>query len=112
MPTGTIISLALYFITMLAIGYYAYRKSTSDIIGYMLGGRIMGSSITALSAGASDMSGWVLMGLPGAMYLNGFSSIWIAIGLTIGAILNYLLVTPKLRIFTEVMSIERNDLCT
>lgn len=104
MPSGTIISLALYFITMLAIGFYAYRKSTSDITGYMLGGRNMGPSVTALSAGASDMSGWILMGLPGAMYLSGLSSVWIAIGLVIGAYLNYLLVAPKLRIYTELAS--------
>jgi SSS family solute:Na+ symporter/sodium/proline symporter len=87
---------------MLVIGFYAYRKSTSDITGYMLGGRSMGPTVTALSAGASDMSGWMLMGLPGAMYLIGVSSIWIAIGLLIGAYLNYLFVAPKLRVYTEL----------
>lgn len=98
----TFISLGLYFIGMLAIGYYAYKKSTDNISEYMLGGRQLGPGVTALSAGASDMSGWMLMGLPGAMYASGISSIWIAIGLTIGAYLNYILVAPRLRTYTEV----------
>lgn len=102
METGTIIALALYFIGMLAIGLYAYKKSTDDLSGYMLGGRRLGPGVTALSAGASDMSGWMLMGLPGAMYASGMSEIWIAIGLTIGAYLNYILVAPRLRTYTEV----------
>ncbi|MCC2616849.1 sodium/proline symporter PutP [Aestuariibacter halophilus] len=101
MATGTLISLALYFITMLAIGLYAYRKSTSDMQEYMLGGRNLSPKVTALSAGASDMSGWMLMGVPGAMYVSGFSSAWIAIGLTIGAYLNYVFVAPRLRVYTE-----------
>jgi SSS family solute:Na+ symporter/sodium/proline symporter len=101
---GTIISLALYFIVMLGIGLYAYRKSTSDVSGYMLGGRSLSPSVAALSAGASDMSGWMLMGLPGAMYLSGLSSLWIAFGLLIGAFLNYLIVAPRLRTYTEIAS--------
>ena len=87
---------------MLAIGFYAYRKSTSDIEGFMLGGRSLPPSVAALSAGASDMSGWMLMGLPGAMYISGMSSLWIAVGLVIGAFLNYLIVAPRLRTYTEV----------
>jgi sodium/proline symporter len=99
---GTLFSLALYFIVMIGIGLYAYKKSTSDAAGYMLGGRSLSPSVTALSAGASDMSGWMLMGLPGAMYVTGLSSIWIAIGLVIGAYFNYLIVAPRLRTYTEV----------
>ena len=102
MELGTLISLALYFIVMLGIGFYAYKKSTSDVSGYMLGGRSLSPSVAALSAGASDMSGWMLMGLPGAMYISGMSSLWIAIGLVIGAFLNYLIVAPRLRTYTEV----------
>ena len=102
MNLATFFTLALYFIAMLAIGLYAYRKSTSDLSGYMLGGRSLSPSVAALSAGASDMSGWILMGLPGAMYLSGFSSAWIAIGLLIGALTNYLIVAPRLRVFTQV----------
>jgi SSS family solute:Na+ symporter/sodium/proline symporter len=99
---GTLISLALYFIVMIGIGLYAYKKSTSDVSGFMLGGRSLSPSVTALSAGASDMSGWMLMGLPGAMYVTGLSSIWIAIGLVIGAYFNYLIVAPRLRTYTEL----------
>ena len=102
MALGTLISLGLYFIVMLLIGLYAYKKSTSDVAGYMLGGRSLSPSVAALSAGASDMSGWMLMGLPGAMYISGLSSIWIAIGLVIGAFLNYLVVAPRLRTYTEI----------
>jgi SSS family solute:Na+ symporter/sodium/proline symporter len=98
----TLFSLGLYFSAMLGIGLYAYRKSTSDVAGYMLGGRSLSPSVAALSAGASDMSGWMLMGLPGAMYLSGISSLWIAIGLVLGAFLNYLIVAPRLRTYTEV----------
>jgi SSS family solute:Na+ symporter/sodium/proline symporter len=95
-------SLALYFVLMMGIGYYAYKKSTSDVSEYMLGGRNLHPAVGALSAGASDMSGWMLMGLPGAIFLSGLSSVWIAVGLTIGAYLNYRLVAPRLRVYTEV----------
>ncbi len=100
--TGVWISLAVYFILMLAIGVYAYFKQKNDVEGYMLGGRDLGPAVTALSAGASDMSGWLLLGLPGYMYASGVVSIWIALGLTIGAFANYLLVAPRLRVYTEV----------
>lgn len=101
MEISTYASLALYFIVMLGIGLYAYKASSSDIQSYMLGGRQLGPKVTALSAGASDMSGWMLMGVPGAMYVSGLSSAWIAIGLTIGAYLNYVFVAPRLRTYTE-----------
>ncbi|GAB2695706.1 sodium/proline symporter PutP [Aliiglaciecola sp. 3_MG-2023] len=102
MELGTLISLTVYFIVMLGIGLYAFKESTSDMTEYMLGGRTLSPKVTALSAGASDMSGWMLMGVPGAMYVSGLSSIWIAAGLTIGAFLNYILVAPRLRVYTEV----------
>lgn len=102
MSLATFFTLALYFIAMLGIGLYAYRKSTSDLSGYMLGGRSLSPSVAALSAGASDMSGWILMGLPGAMFLSGFSSAWIALGLLLGALINYIVVAPRLRVFTQV----------
>lgn len=104
METGTIISLSLYFLTMLGIGLYAFKTTKEDSAGYLLGGRQLGPAVTALSAGASDMSGWMVMGLPGAMYLTGLSNIWIAIGLIIGAYINYLIVAPRLRMYTELAS--------
>ncbi|MCM3003244.1 sodium/proline symporter PutP [Priestia koreensis] len=102
MDVGVYISLAIYFLGMIGIGIYAYKKSTDDVSGYMLGGRGLGPAVTALSAGAADMSGWMLMGLPGAMFKDGVSSLWIAVGLLIGAYLNYLLIAPRLRTYTEV----------
>ncbi|MBU2925765.1 sodium/proline symporter PutP [Colwellia sp. C2M11] len=96
------VSLALYFIIMLGIGIYAFKTSTDDVSGFMLGGRNLSPGVAALSAGASDMSGWMLMGLPGAMYVSGMSSLWIAFGLVIGAFLNYIIVAPRLRTYTEV----------
>ena len=102
MEFNTILSLGVYFCAMIGIGVYAYRKTANDVSGYMLGGRSLSPSVTALSAGASDMSGWMLMGLPGAMYITGISSIWIAIGLIIGSFLNYLVVAPRLRTYTEL----------
>jgi sodium/proline symporter len=96
-----LISVSIYMIGMLLIGYYAYKK-TSDLSDYMLGGRTLGPAVTALSAGAADMSGWLLMGLPGAMFATGLSSSWIAIGLTLGAWANWLYVAPRLRTYTEL----------
>jgi sodium/proline symporter len=95
-----LISIAVYMIGMLLIGYYAYKR-TSDLSDYMLGGRTLGPAVTALSAGASDMSGWLMMGLPGAMFSQGISAAWIAIGLTLGAYANWVYVAPRLRTFTE-----------
>ncbi|WP_230659962.1 sodium/proline symporter PutP [Psychrobacter sp. I-STPA10] len=100
--TGVLVSLAAYFLLMIGIGVYAYFKQANDSEGYMLGGRSLGPAVTALSAGASDMSGWLLLGLPGYMYSSGIVSIWIALGLTIGAFLNYIIVAPRLRVYTEV----------
>src|SRR5690606_19086693 len=68
----------------------------------MLAGRKLSPGVAALSAGASDMSGWLLMGLPGAIYTTGLVEAWIAIGLTIGAYFNWRLVAPRLRAYTEV----------
>lgn len=96
------ISVALYFVLLIAIGIYAMKTSTADNSEYLLGGRKVSAKVTALSAGASDMSGWMLMGLPGAAYVSGLDSIWLAIGLVLGAYVNYQIVAPKLRVFTEL----------
>lgn len=99
----TLITFIFYIIAMVGIGLYAY-KATTDFSDYILGGRSLGSVVTALSAGASDMSGWLLMGLPGAIYLSGLSEAWIAIGLVIGAWLNWFLVAGRLRVHTEIQN--------
>ena len=95
------IALGLYFAAMIVIGFLAFRR-TADHEDYMLGGRDLPPWVAALSAGASDMSGWLVMGLPGAIYLSGLIEAWIAVGLTIGAYLNWLLVAPRLRAYTQV----------
>ncbi|MGB6244746.1 MULTISPECIES: sodium/proline symporter PutP [Gordonia] len=100
--TIQLVAVALYFAAMLGIGWYAYRRTRNDLDGYMLAGRGLKPWVAALSAGASDMSGWLLMGLPGAMYLSGLSASWIMIGLLIGAWTNWKLVAPRLRAYTEV----------
>ncbi|MEO3431649.1 sodium/proline symporter PutP [Inquilinus sp. CAU 1745] len=97
MAVGVWISLTAYFVLMLLIGFYAWRKSTSSSEEYMLGGRQLSPPVAALSAGASDMSGWLLLGLPGALYVSGLVEAWIGIGLTVGALANWIVVAPRLR---------------
>lgn len=94
------ITFGVYLIIVLLIGLAAYY-STKSFDDYILGGRSLGPFVTAMSAGASDMSGWLLMGLPGAVFLSGMSEAWIAIGLTVGAYFNWLLVAGRLRVHTE-----------
>ncbi|BBL25726.1 MULTISPECIES: sodium/proline symporter PutP [Comamonas] len=98
--TPTVVMFAIYLLGMLAIGWAGY-KATDNLSDYILGGRSLGPVVTALSAGASDMSGWLLMGLPGAVFLQGLSASWIAIGLCLGAWLNWRFVAARLRIYTE-----------
>ncbi len=98
---ATLITFIIYMAGMLAIGIYAYRK-TKNLSDYFLGGRQLGPGVAALSAGASDMSGWLLLGLPGAIFASGLSEAWIAVGLSIGAYLNWLFVAKRLRTYTEV----------
>lgn len=97
----TLITFIAYLVAMLAIGAIAYRL-TNNLSDYILGGRRLGAAVTALSAGASDMSAWLLLGLPGAIYLGGFSEGWIALGLIVGAYLNWRFNAPRLRLFTEL----------
>ncbi|MGE7666274.1 sodium/proline symporter PutP [Ureibacillus composti] len=96
-----LLAIVIYMLAMIIIGWYAYKRTT-NLNDYMLGGRDLGPAVTALSAGAADMSGWLLMGLPGAIYAAGMVEAWIAIGLTVGAWLNWLLVAPRLRVYTQV----------
>ncbi|MBQ1815332.1 MAG: sodium/proline symporter PutP [Ruminococcus sp.] len=89
----------VYMIVMIVIGF-VYSKSTKNNEDYFLGGRNLGGWTAALSAQASDMSGWLLMGLPGSVYLAGTGEVWIAIGLLIGTILNWFIVSSRLRKYT------------
>lgn len=102
MEIGTIVSLSIYFLAMLGIGLYSFKSASEDSSSYLLGGRQLGPAVTALSAGASDMSSWMVMGLPGALYFSGLSNSWIAVGLIAGAYANYLVVAPRLRVYTEL----------
>lgn len=95
----TYVTFIIYFIILAFIGVYFYKRS-KKLEDYLLGGRGMGSWVTALSAQASDMSGWLLLGLPGAIYLAGLSESWIAIGLAVGTLLNWLLTASRLRLYT------------
>lgn len=98
--TPVTIMFGIYIAGMLLIGWLGYR-STQDLSDYILGGRKLGPFVVALAAGASDMSGWLLMGLPGAVYDTGISASWIAIGLISGAYLNWRVVAARLRVYTE-----------
>lgn len=104
MSTDNIIVLcafAVYLAIMIIIGFVC-SKNTNNNEDYFLGGRNLGGWTAAISAQASDMSGWLLMGLPGSVYLAGTGEIWIAVGLLIGTILNWYLVSARLRKYTIV----------
>jgi sodium/proline symporter len=92
---------ALYLVLMLGIGLLAYRR-TESLSDYLLGGRRLGPGVAALSAQASDMSGWLLLGLPGFAYAAGYSAGWIALGLLAGTYLNWRLMAARLRRYTYV----------
>ena len=111
MKIPELIALLLYFVVLLTIGvsfYFKDRKAGAGEKTYFLGNRNMNGWVSALSAGASDMSAWVLMGLPGAIYLSGIGQVWIAVGLLIGTVLAWVFVAPNLRRF----SIAANDSIT
>lgn len=95
------ISFLLYLLVMLGIGLYAYRH-TASLADFVLGGRRLGPWVAALSAGASDMSGWLLLGLPGYAYASGLESAWLAGGLLLGTWLNWRLMATRLRVYSEV----------
>ncbi|MCQ2603089.1 MAG: sodium:proline symporter, partial [Clostridia bacterium] len=97
--TGELVAFILYFVLVIGIGIFFYLRGRGESgeKQFFLGGRKMNGFVSALSAGASDMSAWALMGLPGAIYLKGLGEVWISIGLFIGTILAWLLVAPKLR---------------
>lgn len=102
MIVGELIAFIVYFLAMLGVGlFFMIRKKAKTQSDYFLGGRAMGPYVTALSAQASDMSSWLLMGLPGAILAVGFGEVWIAVGLAIGTYLNWLLIAGRLRKFSQ-----------
>jgi sodium/proline symporter len=100
--TATILTMALYMGVCLVLGFVAYRR-TSSLGEFILGGRSLGSVVTALSAQATDMSGWLLMGLPGLAYASGFDSVWLLAGLVAGTWANWRYVAEPLRVRTEAL---------
>mgnify|MGYP000492975004 CR=1 FL=1 len=96
-----VLAFVLYFVLMLAIGVlFFFKEKGAGEKEYFLGGRHMGPWVTAMSAQASDMSAWLLMGLPGSILAFGFGQIWIGIGLAIGTIANWIIVARRLRAST------------
>jgi len=96
-----LISFLLYLILMLAIGWYYYKR-TKNLSDYILGGRKLNIWVTSLSAQASDMSGWLLLGLPGYAYLAGIESAWLLLGLLVGTYINWKFVAQRLRKYTQI----------
>ncbi|MBR8465636.1 sodium/proline symporter PutP [Campylobacter sp. faydin G-140] len=103
MGIGAYIAIAIYFGLLLFIGRYSYNKN-ANMNEYLLDNRSLGPVVTALSAGASDMSGWMLLGVPGALYATGIANTWMILGLIVGAYCNYLFLAKRLRVYTEVAS--------
>ncbi|WP_052664489.1 sodium/proline symporter PutP [Nitriliruptor alkaliphilus] len=99
--SGTVVTtMLLYLAGMIGVGVWTYRR-TQGLGDFVLGGRSLGSVPSALSAQASDMSGWLLLGLPGAIYVSGLGASWIGIGLLAGTYLNWKFVASRLRTATE-----------
>jgi sodium/proline symporter len=96
-----IVTFIIYLLFMMGVGAFFYRR-TNNISDYILGGRKVNYWVTSLSAQASDMSGWLLMGLPGFAYLAGLEAVWIALGLAVGTWVNWKYVARRLRIYTEL----------
>lgn len=95
------ITFGIFLLAMVAVGIWTYQD-TVTFSDFALGGRRLSAPLAALSAGASDMSGWLFLGLPGAVYAAGIGASWIAVGLAVGTYLNWLLVAPRLRTYTEL----------
>jgi len=98
--TAVTVTFIAYLALMLAIGWFAWRR-TRDLADYILGGRRLGRWVAALSAGASDMSGWLLLGLPGFAYAAGLEAGWLALGLLVGTWANWRWIARPLRAYTE-----------
>ena len=95
-----VVMFVTYFVAMIAIGVWVYQRNR-NLSDFILGGRSLGSWVAALSAMASDLSGWLLLGLPGAAYATGLGSSWILIGLFIGLYINWRVIAARLRDYSE-----------
>ena len=100
LSASTVVAFLAYVAIVLSIGFYAYLK-TKNATDYFLGGRELSPAVSAISAGASDMSGWVLLGLPGYAYLAGLEAAWISLGLVLGVAANWGLMAKRLRLYSE-----------
>ncbi len=94
------VTFGVYFVVMVGIGLYVYKRTTS-LSDFVLGGRRLNSWVAGLSANASDFSGWLLLGLPGAIYVSGLGEAWIAVGLACGFAGSWILLAPRLRVYTQ-----------
>ncbi len=94
-------TILIYFTGLMYLGYQAFRK-TKTFSDYILGSRKLGPVVGAMNVGASDMSSWLLMGLPGAFYLHGVNQVWIVIGLIVGSYCSWKIIAKRLRRYTEI----------
>ena len=103
MINGEVLAFALYFVAIVGIGVFFFLKDRNNNgeKEYFIGGRAMGPWVTAMSAQASDMSAWLLMGLPGSIMAFGFGQMWIGIGLALGTAANWIFVATRLRKFSK-----------
>ncbi len=104
---GPIVTFTVYLGLMVVMALYFYSRTQSQS-DFVLGGRKLGSLVTALSANASDFSGWLLLGLPGAIYASGLGEAWIAVGLASGFLGSWILLAPRLRVYTERVTDSRH----
>jgi len=103
MHTAILITFLIYFIILLLFGIIAYRQ-THNLSDYVLGGRKLGVLVAGLSTGASGMSAWLLLGLPGDFYNHGLNRIWLIVCLIMGTYLNWFLIAKRLRLYTEKLN--------
>ena len=103
MFNGEVAAFILYFVLIVGIGIYFFLKdrNSNGEQEFFIGGRAMGPWVTALSAQASDMSAWLLMGLPGSIMAFGFGQMWIGIGLALGTAANWIFIAKRLRKFSK-----------
>ena len=97
-----LIAMIIYMAAVIVIGVVYAKRANKNSEEYFLGGRSLGPWVTAMSAQASDMSAWLLMGLPGSILAFGFGQAWIGIGLAIGTYVNWLIVARRLRNYSQI----------